>query len=268
VSGGSDREQNARVRERFTRTAEAFAQLSASKREGEGERVARLAHTQPEDIGLDLACGPGTFTIPLARRTRRVLGLDLTPAFLGLARKRAAQEGLGNVRFLCADATGIPIRDESIHVAVCGYSFHHMREPLRALREMARVLVPGGRLAVVDIYTPEGFDPSVNDRIEQARDDSHCHTFTQGEFGQAVEQAGFRIRATELQESPRRFSEWMQTAGWKPDDPAWREAGRMMESELAEDASGFHPRMVTAAGQPEPEIEFIQSIQFLGATKS
>ncbi|HVB98424.1 MAG TPA: methyltransferase domain-containing protein [Candidatus Dormibacteraeota bacterium] len=268
MSDRPDPDQNSLVRERFTRTAEAFAKTTVSMRAGEGEKIVQLAQAQPEDIGLDLACGPGTFAIPLAHRTRQAIGLDLTPAFLSLARKRAGEKGVENLWLLCADATAIPIRDKSIHVAVSGYSFHHMKDPLRALGELARVVVPGGRVALVDLYTPEGFDPGVNDRIERVRDASHCHTFTRAEFCQAVEQAGFRIHSMELHEDPRRFSQWMHIAGWKPDDPVWREVRRLMEKELTEDASGFHPRTVAADGPGEPEIEFTHSCIFLAATRT
>jgi ubiquinone/menaquinone biosynthesis C-methylase UbiE len=268
VSEPVDREQNARVRERFTRTAEAFTRLAVSQRAEDGERIARLAQARAEDVCLDLACGPGTFTTVLARQARLVFGLDLTPAFLSVARQRAVEQGAGNILFLCGDATAMPFRDEAFDVAICGYSFHHMREPLRALRELARVISRGGRLAVVDIFTPEGFDPSAADRIEQARDESHVHTFDADELGKTVERAGFRVQASETLERPRQFSQWMQIAGWKPDDPAWRESRRWMEKDVEEDASGFHPRLPPASGEAEPEIEFIQSALFLAATKS
>ena len=264
----ADFEQNERVRERFTRTADAFAQMAVPPRAVEAEKIADLAQAQPQDVGLDLACGPGTFTTALARRARRVLGVDLTPAFLHLARKRADAQGLGNIRLLCGDATALPLPDESIDVAICGYSFHHMREPLRALRELARLVRRGGRLAVVDIYTPDGFDPEAGDRVERARDNSHRRTFTREDFLETVERAGFAVRATENLERSRRFGDWMRIAGWKPDDPAWRESRRLMEGHLSNDKTGFQPRLLLAAPEAEPEIQFTQRSLFLGATKS
>lgn len=267
MSKGADQEQNSRVVDRFTRTADVFTRIAVPPRAGDGERIAQLARTRPEDVGLDLACGPGTFTIALARRTRRVFGLDLTPAFLQLARKRASEQGLGNVRLLCADATAMPIRSGSFDVAVSGYSFHHMREPLRALRELARVLGPGGRVALADIYAPDGCDPEVGDRIERVRDESHVHTFTPAEFCRTLEMAGFGIRETESIERPRRFSDWMRVAGWEPEDPPWREARRLMEEDMSRHTSGFRPRRIPAEGTAESEIEFTQSTLFLGAIK-
>lgn len=266
----ADFEQNERVRDRFTRTADAFAQLAVPPRAVEAEKIVQLAQARPEDVGLDLACGPGTFATALARRARRVFGVDLTPAFLRLARKRAVAQGLANIRFLCGDATALPLPDESIDVAVCGYSFHHMREPQRALRELARVVRRGGRLAVVDLYTPEGFDPEAADRIERARDISHRRTFTRDEFLRTVERAGFTVDATETLERSRRFSEWMRIAGWNLDDPAWRESRRLMEAHLSNDETGFQPLLMTDPGpdDPEPEIQFTQRSLFLGATKS
>lgn len=268
MTTNADFEQNRRVQERFTRTADAFVRVAVPQRASDAERIARMAQAQLADTGLDLACGPGTFALALAPRMRRVLGVDLTLAFLRKAQERAKEQRVTNVQFLRGDATALPVRDESIDVASCGYSFHHMREPLRALREMARVLSRGGRLAVVDIYTPDGSDPGAIDRIERARDSSHLHVMTREEFRETVERAGFCIHVMEYLERPRQFSDWMQVAGWKPHDPAWRETRRLMESHLVEDATGFRPRLIPPNDQAEPEIEFMQQALFLGATKS
>jgi ubiquinone/menaquinone biosynthesis C-methylase UbiE len=263
----SGQEQNERVRERFTRTADAFARMAMPPRSADAEMIVRLAAPGPTDHVLDLACGPGTFTTPLARHAKFVFGLDLTPALLDCARRKAGEECVANIALVCADATAIPFPDASLDVACCGYSFHHMADPARALAELARVLRPGGRLAVVDLYVPEGADPERHNAIERARDVSHTHTLTRAELPRLVEAAGFLVRATEVRERPRHFSEWMPIAGWKPGDPAWRETRRLLLATLADDAGGFHPRLLPVGEAPEPEIEFVQSSLFLAATK-
>jgi ubiquinone/menaquinone biosynthesis C-methylase UbiE len=268
VTNRADSEQNELVKERFTRTADAFVRIAVPQRAAEAERLASLVQTSREDVGLDLACGPGTFAIAIAPLSCRMLGVDLTPAFLRRARDRANEQAVANVWFVCGEATALPIRDGSIDFAVCGYSFHHMREPQRALRELARVLGSRGRLGVVDIYAPDGLDPNAVDRIERARDASHFHSFTRMEFREAVERAGFQIHTAEALQRRRLFSDWMQIAGWKPDDPAWRESRRLLEGHLTEDSSGFHPRLLPAKENAEPEIEITQPVLFVGAIKS
>jgi ubiquinone/menaquinone biosynthesis C-methylase UbiE len=267
VSGAVQRGQNDLVRERFTRSAEAFARLATPHRSGDAELIARLADTKPEAVALDLACGPGTFTMALARRSRHVFGLDLTPALLDRARRRASDEGAGNVTLFCCDATALPLPDASVDAAICGYSFHHMSEPLSALRELARVVRRGGRLALVDIIVSRDADSEAADEIERARDASHRHTFRRAEFPETVERAGFRVRAIEQLDRARLFSEWMRIAGWAPADPAWRNTRRLMEAGLPDEAPGFRAQLLPADGEAEPEIEFVQSCMFLAASK-
>lgn len=267
MSGGTHREQNDLVRERFTRSADVFAQLATPHRAGDAETIARLADPQPEEIALDLACGPGTFTIALARRARHVLGVDLTPALLERARRRVREECVWNVMLVCGDATALPLPDGSIGAASCGYSFHHMSEPLRALRELMRVLRRGGRLALVDIVVSRDAGSEANDQIERVRDASHRHTFRQAEFPEIVERAGFRVHKIESLDRARIFSEWMRIAAWAPTDSAWRNTRRLMEASLPEDSAGFHPRVIPGTGDEEPEIEFIQTCMFLAASK-
>lgn len=265
--GPGDARQNERVRERFTRSADAFVNFAIPYRTGDAETIARLAAPQSNQIGIDLACGPGTFTLLLARKARRVLGFDLTPALLERARLRAAEAGVTNISLICGDATALPLSNSSLDFAACGFSFHHMSEPRRALEELARVLRLGGKLAVVDLFIPEGADPETHNGIERARDASHTHTLERAAFPRLLETAGFRIGNAETLERPRRFNEWLRIAGWQPGDAAARQTRRLMEDTLASDAGGFHPRWLDASSEAEPELEFIQSCLFLAATK-
>lgn len=262
------REQNERVRERFTRSAEAFARLAVLRRTGDAAMLARLADSRPDDIALDLACGPGTFTLALGRRAGQVLGLDLTPALLDRAQQLVNEHHATNVTLICGDATALPLPDESINIAVCGYSFHHMSEPLSALKELARVVARGGRLALLDMIVPRDEDAEATDEIERARDISHRHTFLRGEFPETIERAGLRVHAVESVYRARLFSEWMRGAGWSPGDPAWRDTRRLMEACLADGATGFRARLLPADGEAEPEIEFVQSCMFVAAAKT
>jgi ubiquinone/menaquinone biosynthesis C-methylase UbiE len=79
---------------------------------------------------------------------RSVVGVDLSGAMIDEAIELAA--GLGNVRFQRADAEALPFADDSFTAVLCSNSFHHYPEPARAVAEMARVLAPGGRIAIGD----------------------------------------------------------------------------------------------------------------------
>lgn len=285
-----DREQLERIRERFTRTAQSFAQFALGARGEEAERLARMAIPGLRDaagaVALDLACGPGTFTRALAARVRFVAGLDFTPAMLSQAREAVGRVGLGNVAFARADANALPLGNSALDLAVCAYSFHHFLDPARTLRELSRVLRPGGRVALVDMIVPEGGDSELSNLIERTRDPSHARTLTANEFTALLEAAGFRPMASDTSERRRQFDDWMQIMGLAPGSSGYAAARRLMEASMPGDTAGFHPRFVDAGTTvaaaasgvgPAPggevasgarrEIEFVQTSLFVVAEK-
>ena len=103
---------------------------------------------------VDLGCGPGvsTFEIARLRPNDRIIGLDFAGGMLNEARRRERTSGLlpGRVAWLCADAGNLPFADSSVDV-LTGHSFLYLLpDRPRALRECMRVLVPGGRLALME----------------------------------------------------------------------------------------------------------------------
>ena len=99
---------------------------------------------------LEVGCGTGVLTRVLAgiAGVESVVGVDLAPSLLDKARELAA--GRPNIRFEQADARALPFADASFDVVVFDSTLSHVPEPERALAEAARVLRPGGWLAVFD----------------------------------------------------------------------------------------------------------------------
>ncbi len=116
--------------------------------------VARIG-LDPGARVLDIACGTGNVTIPLARRGAMATGLDMTPHLLAEARARAAREDL-RVRFDEGLAETLPYPDGSFDVVVSMFGIMFSPLPETAATEMARVLRPGGQLALAN-WTPSGF---------------------------------------------------------------------------------------------------------------
>ncbi|MGH9756176.1 MAG: class I SAM-dependent methyltransferase, partial [Candidatus Acidiferrales bacterium] len=137
---GTGQKQKDLILDRFTRTAEVFANFAVPDRVADAETLARLVSAAKGDRAVDLACGPGTLALRFARHVRWVCGVDLTPKMLALAQKTAAQENLTNLVLAFGDAQAMPFADGSLDLAVTSYSLHHMSDPARAVREMARVL--------------------------------------------------------------------------------------------------------------------------------
>jgi SAM-dependent methyltransferase len=102
---------------------------------------------------LDVGCGPGSITRGLAERVApgEVVGLDLSRDTLEAARQEAAARGIGNVSFQAGSVYELPFPDASFDVAYAHQVFQHLRERAAALREMLRVVRPGGLVAVRDV---------------------------------------------------------------------------------------------------------------------
>lgn len=118
------------------------------------ERDARflLPYLQPGMRLLDVGCGPGSITVGLARAVApgEVVGIDVVEEVLVEARQRAAADGVANVRFEQGDVYGLPYEPESFAAAYAHQVLQHLTRPVDALREIRRVLEPGGLVAVRD----------------------------------------------------------------------------------------------------------------------
>jgi demethylmenaquinone methyltransferase / 2-methoxy-6-polyprenyl-1,4-benzoquinol methylase len=118
-------------------------------------RAVDLARVGPGSRVLDVATGTGDLAIELARRVvpgGEVLGTDFSEVMLDRARAKAA--GDESIRFEWADATALPYEDGSFDAATVGFGARNYDDLGKGLREMARVVRPGGRVMVLEITTP------------------------------------------------------------------------------------------------------------------
>jgi ubiquinone/menaquinone biosynthesis C-methylase UbiE len=105
----------------------------------------------PGEAVLDVACGPGSATRLAAERvgsSGRVLGCDFSAAMLTLARAKAAPAGSAPLEYAEAPADSLPVEAESFDAAVCQQGLQFFPDRPAALRELHRVLRPGGRLGI------------------------------------------------------------------------------------------------------------------------
>jgi ubiquinone/menaquinone biosynthesis C-methylase UbiE len=133
--------------------AQQYDDFSRRYRMRDLESHARLvaSHTPPGGSVLDVATGPGHFCIALARLGGvSVTGTDLSADLISIARDNASREGM-EVAFVEADASAMPFADDSFDSVFCSWAVKNFQDPARALREMCRVLKPGGKLFVVDV---------------------------------------------------------------------------------------------------------------------
>ncbi len=105
---------------------------------------------EPGQRLLDVGSGPGTITCDLAGLVTEVVAIEPTEAALDLARREAARRGVDNIAFQVADVHRLPFDDDSFDLAHAHQVLQHLPDPVQALREMARVVRPGGHVAARD----------------------------------------------------------------------------------------------------------------------
>ncbi len=122
------------------------------------ERAADRAELRAGDSVLDVCCGTGDLAFELAGRVApggNVIGCDFSEPMLDLAREKAARRGTEGVRFEWADALSLPYDAGRFDAVTVGFGLRNFADRDRGLREMTRVLRPGGRLMVLEFTEPQ-----------------------------------------------------------------------------------------------------------------
>jgi SAM-dependent methyltransferase len=118
-----------------------------------GEVAALLApHLRAGMRLLDCGCGPGSITVDLARTVApgEAIGIDLREDALAHGRALALERGIANLTFVAASVYQLPYPDGAFNAAFACAVLQHLAAPLAALKEMRRVLTPGGVIGIVD----------------------------------------------------------------------------------------------------------------------
>jgi demethylmenaquinone methyltransferase/2-methoxy-6-polyprenyl-1,4-benzoquinol methylase len=119
-------------------------------------RLIRLAGIRPGELALDVCCGTGDVAFALAAAGATVTGFDFSEPMLAVARNRARAVAPGaSPVFQQGDALNLPFADASFDVVTISYGLRNLADFDRGVRELARVLRPGGRLLVLDFGKPD-----------------------------------------------------------------------------------------------------------------
>lgn len=153
------------VAEAFGYTAEELASIPAEANMGLscGNPTA-TAGLRPGEVVVDLGSGGGLDVFLAARKvgpTGRAIGIDMTPEMLGRARAAAARAGLSNVEFLEGTIEALPLPDASADCVISNCVINLATDKAAVFREIARVLRPGGRVAVSDIALKKPLPPEL-----------------------------------------------------------------------------------------------------------
>lgn len=151
------------VREMFSSIAPRYDVTNVVLSFGVDRRWRRIAvresGARPGSRVLDCATGTGDLALALRRAVEpggTVLGTDFCAPMLEPAREKARRAGFDDVRFEVADALALPYPDASFDVATIAFGIRNVDDPVQCLRQMARVVRPGGRVVVLEFGQPRG----------------------------------------------------------------------------------------------------------------
>ena len=162
-----------------------------------------VADLHPGETVLDLGSGAGADVLISARRVApggRAIGLDMTDEMLALARRNAAEAQVRNAEFVKGYMEEIPLPDASVDVVISNCVINLAADKRRVLREVARVLRPGGRFAVSDVVADPDIDAATRADVA-AWTGCIAGALTRAEFEHALAEAG--LVDTEIRETHR-----------------------------------------------------------------
>ncbi len=143
-----------------------------------------LLRLMPRMTIADLGAGDGSFALLLSQRAARVIAVDSSAKMLEFGREQAVRNGIDNVEFRLGDMEEPPVEDATVDLVFFSQSLHHALHPERSVKQAARILRPGGRIAILDL---------VKHRFEEARElyaDERLG-FSEAELESMLTEAGF-----------------------------------------------------------------------------
>lgn len=180
---------DSRILDQFTRQAAPFAAAAPIRNQEALDRIVQWAGTGPDDTVLDVACGPGLLACAFAKAAKHATGVDMTPAMLEQARKTQQEQGLKNVSWLPGNVYSLPFPPAQFTIVSSRFVFHHLQDPLAALKEMKRACKHGGRIVVADM-APQPAKADALNAAERLRDPSHVRALPVDELRGLFTQAG------------------------------------------------------------------------------
>ena len=161
MNRGDDAEKIAAVKRMFNQITPRYDLLNRILSGRQDIRWRRFAVKRiPEDAGyvLDVATGTGDLALEIARMRpgADVVGLDFVPRMLNSAMDKTAAAGYGGrIRYLIGDAMRLPFADDHFDAAAIAFGLRNIPDRLGAIREMSRVVKPGGKVITLEMTFPE-----------------------------------------------------------------------------------------------------------------
>jgi ubiquinone/menaquinone biosynthesis C-methylase UbiE len=197
------------VQSQFGPQAQKYVLSTDHARSDSLDQVVALLQPQPHWRALDIATGGGHTALALAPHVAEVVATDLTPQMLVAAEAFLRSQGVTNVTFREADAVALPFGEAEFDLVTCRVAPHHFPDCAQFVREMARVLRPGGLALLIDNIVPADLTAARHiNAIEKLRDPSHNWAYTEADWLAFFALAGLAVEHHETFRKARDFDNW------------------------------------------------------------
>ena len=198
------------VEKQFGSQANAYLTSTVHASGRDLQRLAERLSAFPQASVLDMGCGAGHASFAAAHQVKQVVAYDLSAQMLDVVAQAAKEKGLDSIATRQGYAESPPFEDGSFDVVISRYSAHHWHDVGRALREVNRVLKPGGVVIVMDVMSP---GHPVRDiwlqTVEALRDTSHVRNYSSGEWLSLMNDANLIADTVLTDRLPLAFSSWV-----------------------------------------------------------
>lgn len=198
------------VEKQFGSQANAYLTSAVHASGRDLQRLAERLSAFPQASVLDMGCGAGHASFVAAQNVTQVVAYDLSSQMLEVVAQAAKEKGLNNIATRQGYAESLPFEDSVFDVVISRYSAHHWHDVGQALREVNRVLKPGGVLIIMDVMSP---GHPVRDiwlqTVEALRDTSHVRNYSSGEWLALINDANLITDTLLTDRIPLEFSSWV-----------------------------------------------------------
>lgn len=199
----SDPQHQELIKNQFAHAAEVFAERSSGR--FDVLNVVDFSQVQPGQSVIEVGGGTGNFVSLFSTVAGWTAAFDLTHEMLLVARKKYPQ-----VAVVVADGMRLPVVSRSIDLVTTAQALHHIHQPVEVLKELRRVVTPGGRVLVVDSVATESIEEAIAmNELDLIRDPSHAAFRSPSTMRVLVQAAGLAIVDEHLSVGQQRLSEWM-----------------------------------------------------------
>ena len=198
------------VEKQFGSQANAYLTSTVHASGRDLQRLAERLSAFPQANVLDMGCGAGHASFAAAHQVKQVVAYDLSAQMLDVVAQAAKEKGLDNIATRQGYAESLPFEDGFFDVVISRYSAHHWHDVGQALREVKRVLKPGGVMIIMDVMSP---GHPVRDiwlqTVEALRDTSHVRNYSSGEWLASANEAGLAVNQLLTDRLPLEFASWV-----------------------------------------------------------